>query len=307
MNPDHFEQLLVAWEDDTLLPAERAEFMRYLAASPAARQRWVEAGLLREIAAQHVPVGSREAMPSASVSRWQAWRPLGAAAAAGLVIGCFSTSMLWALNASDWVDGLRRIVLPLSNPGFERAEPLPQQHLVPMSDQWSGVTTVIVEGGGARPDARSGLRMMKLGAAPEGKGYFANLMTDLVSRRPLTDQPLQIEITAYYHASQAGQNEHYSLNVATFAEDPASVSGHWESSWRDLRDAALTNTGRAVFPTAGEGGWHRITVRLDVPEQARTLVLSMGSNTPGPVEGRTDHFMDDVTATWIIGAKTALP
>lgn len=306
MNPDDFEQLLIAWEDDTLLPAERDEFKRHLADSPAARQRLVAAGVLREMATQHVPLGGRETMGSGRVWWWRAWRPLGAAAA-GLVIGCLCTSMVWALNGTDWVDGFRRLGLPLANPGFERAEPLPQQHLVPINDQWSGFTTEIVEGGGMRPAARHGLRMMKLGPAPEGKGYFANLMTDLGSNRPPTDQPLQIEITACYHASQADQREHYSLNAATFGEDPASVSRQWESTWRDLRDAALTNTGRAVFPSAEEGGWHRITVRLDVPAQARTLVISMGANTPGPVEGRTDHFMDDVSATWIIGDKTALP
>jgi hypothetical protein len=142
--------------------------------------------------------------------------------------------------------------------------------------------------------------MMKLGPAPEGKGYFANLMTDLTSSRPLTDRPLQIEVTAWYHASKPGQNEHYSLNVATFAQAAGEVSTLWENTWRDMRDASLTTTGRAVFPTAGEPGWHSITVRLDVPPQARTLVISMGSNTPGPVSGRTDHFMDDVQASWLV-------
>lgn len=299
MNALRLEELLLAWEDDTLTPGERDELKHLLATSSDARQRLVETGLLGHIASSHL-VPTHVAAPAMATPARKGWRPF-TAAAAGLVLGCFSTSMVWALSGPAWSDGLQRLFLPLANPGFEQPQSLPQTHLVPTVDQWSGFTTEIVPGGREeRPAARSGQRMLKLGPAPEGKGYFANLMTDLEASRPLTDKPLQIEITAYYHASKPGQNEHYSLNAATFAEDAASVSRQWENTWRDLRDDALTNTGKAIFPTAAEPGWHRLTVRLDVPPQARTLVLSMGSNTPGPVAGRTDHFMDDVTATWIV-------
>jgi len=306
MNTTRLEELFLAYEDDALSPEELAEFKKLLASSPEARRRLVEAGVMQNIAASHV-------MPETSVVRfpqraaiWQQWRPL-AAAAAGLVIGCFSTSVVWALNTPSWADGIRRMLLPLGNPGFERQETLSQVHLVPQVAQWSGMDTEIVEGGGTRPVAKEGGRMIRLGPAPEGKGYFANVMANLSETRPVTDKPLQIEITAHYHASKPGQGEHYSLNVATFAEDAAGVSGHWENTWRDMRDASLTNTGKAIFPAAAETGWQTITVRLDVPVQARTLVISMGSNTPGPIEGRTDHFMDEVTAAWIIADKAPLP
>jgi hypothetical protein len=149
--------------------------------------------------------------------------------------------------------------------------------------------------------------MLRLGPAPEGKGYFANLMTDLTTTRPLTSKPLQIEVTAHFHASKPRQNEHYSFNAATFAESPAIVSTLWENTWRDMRDASLTTTGKALFPTAAEPGWHTLTLLLDVPPQARTLVISLGSNTPGPAAGRTDHFIDDVQASWVINDKTPAP
>ncbi|CAN5770165.1 hypothetical protein BH11VER1_BH11VER1_10430 [soil metagenome] len=227
------------------------------------------------------------------------WRPL-AAAAAGLVIGCFSTSMVWALNTQSWNSDLRSFFIPLGNPGFEHQETLPQVHLVPKVDQWTGLDTEIVPGGGTRPAAKEGLRMIRLGAAPAGKGYFANLMVDLTRSRPDTTKPLQIEITASFHASEPGHNEHYLLRALTSKDDALQVSEQWDANWREMEPLALTTTGKAVFPTAAEPGWHNITVRLDVPSSARTLVISLGSNTPGPVEGRTNHFMDDVKASWII-------
>lgn len=224
------------------------------------------------------------------------WRPL----AAGLVIGCFSTSMVWALNTQHWNNGIRGFFIPLGNPGFERQEALPQVHLVPKVDQWTGLDTEIVPGGGTRPEAKEGLRMIRLGAAPAGKGYFANLMVDLTRSRPETTEPLQIEITASFHASEPGHNEHYLLRALTSKDDAAQVSDQWDANWREMEPLALTTTGKAIFPTAAEPGWHTITVRLDVPSSARTLVISLGSNTPGPASGRTNHFMDDVKASWLI-------
>jgi hypothetical protein len=290
MNTTRFEELLISHEDGTLSANELAELKFTLRHHPEARRRLVEAGVMSVAASAHEP--KPVSMPRAL--RWQSLRPW-MAAAAGIVIGCFSTTLVMALNS-----GIRQFALLLANPGFEQPQALPQMHLVPVSGQWSGITTEIVEGGGARPQARSGLRMMKLGPAPEGKGYFANLMTDLSSSRPLTSESLQVEVTAWYHASRPNQNEHYSLNVATFAHAAEEVSRLWENTWRDMRDASLTTTGRALFPTAAEPGWHSITVRLDVPPQARTLVISMGSNTPGPVSARTDHYMDDVQASWLV-------
>lgn len=306
MNITRFEELLLAHEDDALSPDELSEFKQLLTSSRNARQRLVEAAVMRQMAASHVMADAMSETPKRKILGWQQWRPL-TAAAAGLMIGCFSTSIVWAFNTHSWVDGIRRMLLPLANPGFELQEALPQVHLVPQAAQWSGIDTEIVEGGGARPTTKEGRRMIRLGPAPEGKGYFANVMADLAGSRPQTDKPLQIEVTASYHASKPGQGEHYSLNVATFAENAAAVSGHWEETWRDMRDASLTNTGKAIFPTAAEIGWRAITVRLDVPPQARTLVISMGSNTPGPISGRTDHFMDDVHAAWVISDKAPLP
>jgi hypothetical protein len=298
MNPTRFEELLLAHEDDTLTPAELTEFKHLLATHSEARQRLVETALLQNTASTHTLSHRTPAAPT----RWLTLRPLIAATAAGIVLGCFSTSLVMAFT-----DGLRKVLLPLANPGFELPQSLPQTHLAPIANQWSGLDTEIVPSGGPRPPARSGQRMLRLGPAPEGKGYFANLLTDLTTTRPLTSKPLQIEITAHFHASKPRQNEHYSFNAATFAESPAIVSTLWENTWRDMRDASLTTTGKALFPTAAQPGWHTLTLRLDVPPQASTLVISLGSNTPGPLAGRTDHFIDDVHASWVINDKTPAP
>jgi hypothetical protein len=67
-------------------------------------------------------------------------------AAAGLLIGCLTTSMVSEINHRGWTENLRRILLPLVHPGSERQETLPQTHLVPVHGQWSGIGTEILSG-----------------------------------------------------------------------------------------------------------------------------------------------------------------
>ncbi|MEY4484148.1 MAG: hypothetical protein RL693_1600 [Verrucomicrobiota bacterium] len=309
------EELLLESHTRELFPQEQAELNEMLrshadARSHAARFLIDDAALTDSLREAQVEAIFREEgevlshlrdqlKSKPTTFKWFQWRPL-TAAAAGLVIGCFSTSMVWALNTQGWNGGLHGFFIPLGNPGFERQETLPQVHLVPKVDQWTGFDTEIVPGGGTRPEAKEGMRMIRLGAAPAGKGYFANLMVDLTQSRPETTKPLQIEITASFHASEPGHNEHYLLRALTSKDDAGQVSDQWDANWREMEPLALTTAGKAIFPTAAEPGWHTITVRLDVPPSARTLVISLGSNTPGPAEGRTNHFMDDVKASWLI-------
>lgn len=309
------EELLLESHTRTLSPEEHLELNHILrshadARSHAARFLIDDAALTESLRESEVEAIFREEGQTVTHIRdhfeskpklfqWLQWRPL-AAAAAGLVMGCFSTSMVWALNTSGWKDGIQGFFIPLGNPGFERQEILPQVHLVPKVDQWTGLDTEIVPGGGTRPQAKEGVRMIRLGAAPAGKGYFANLMVDLTQSRPQTNKPLQIEITASFHASEPGHNEHYLLRALTSKDDAVRVSDQWDANWREMEPLALTSTGKAIFPTAAETGWQTITIRLDVPPSARTLVISLGSNTPGPPSERTNHFMDDVKASWLI-------
>jgi hypothetical protein len=282
------EELLLAHEDDALSPAEKAELAALLSSDPAARQRLVESTVLRSVARDH------EFRAERIIVQPSRWRPY-LAAAAGIVIGCFSTSLLLAFQS-----GISRVLLPLANASFESPEEVVPMHVAKQAGQWSGVNAGIVIGGKDLPLAKDGQRMIRNGPAGAGKGCFASTMVDISSSRPETSSPLQIEVTAHYHASKPGLNEHYSMNVSTFAEEPAAVSSLWETTYQSVREASLTTIGKAIFPTKDQPGWHHITVRVDVPPQARTLLITLGSNTPGHVQDRTDHYMDDIHASWLI-------
>jgi len=80
MNPPRFEELLLAYEDDALSPEELADFKQLLVASPAARQRLVEAGVMQNIAASHVMPDSGVVHFPQRSTPWDQWRLLAAAA-----------------------------------------------------------------------------------------------------------------------------------------------------------------------------------------------------------------------------------
>lgn len=299
------KELIDAHLDGALEEAEQAQLNAWLAADAAHVREFTGALMFEQEvrSAVHAQV-ERQAAEAFSPARppllrasgrWLEWRPL----VAGLVLGLGSASVVWAAATKGGFPGWQGMRLWLANAGFEEVQDLPQVHLVPQAGQWSGVTTEIVEGGRSRPLVLEGRRMMKLGPAPLGKGYFANVIVDLEGQRPVHDGPLALQISAAYHASVQGQDEHYSLYGATFAEAPEGVAVLWTDVRQELQEHALTSVHRAAFPTADEPGWHRVTVALEVPVHARSLIISLGSNTPGPAEGRTDHYMDDVRAVWI--------
>ena len=299
------KELINAHLDGELEKAEHEKLNAWLAADPANVKEFTGALMFdQEMRAAAHAQAERQAAetfssgptPVLRMSRhWLEWRPL----VAGLVIGLSSATVVWAVTTQGGFPSWQGMRLWLANAGFEEPQDLPQVHLVPEAGQWSGITTEIVEAGSTRPLALEGSRMMKLGPAPVGKGYFANLIVDLDGQRPPHDGPLALQISAAYHASVPDQDEHYSLYGATFAEGADGVASHWTDMRQELQDHALTSVHRAAFPTAEQPGWHRVVVTLEVPQRARSLMISLGSNTPGPPGGRTDHYMDDVRAVWI--------
>lgn len=300
---DAFLERVMRYQDGELSGAELDALEAELRRCPERRRMFAETQLR---SAQLHERFRLEPLPVSPAFGRAAWRSLPTArrpwlaAAAGLLLGCLSTSMVWAINHRGWAEGLRRILFPVANPGFERQETLPQSHLVPVYSQWSGIDTEILPGGDGRPAPFAGERMIRLGPAPEGKGYFASLMTDVSTGRPVSDKTLQVEVSAYFHASKPGQGEHYLLRAATSLASPSELAASWGNAWQEMNPLILTSTAKSIYPTPEEQGWRNITIRVDVPPQARTLLISLGSNTPGPVSGRTDHYMDDVRAAWII-------
>jgi hypothetical protein len=300
---DAFIERLVRYQDGGLSERELEEMEAELRTSPDRRRLWAEVQLRSALMHDHFRIHPLQALQR-NDSVQKKGRPLvrrsWMAAAAGLVLGCLSTSMVWAVNSKSWTDGHRRIHLPLANPGFEHQESLPQFHLVPLYGQWSGRDTGILSSEEGFPKPKGGRGVIRLGPAPEGKGYFASLMTDISTGRAMSSKSLQVEVSAYFHASRPGQGEHYLLRAATSSGRPPELAASWENSWKEMDPLILTSTAKSIYPTPLEEGWQKITVRLDVPPHAQTLLISLGANTPGPVSGRTDHYMDDVQASWIV-------
>lgn len=303
MNDDHLDRLIGSHLNGTLTQEELHELEHRLLHSATDRARfWQEAeahAMLHEVL--QASLGDERAQKPSKTPKLTAWlgfRPL-VAAAAGIVFGVFFASMAWALSSQNI--GIRRVPLPLANPGFEQKESLPQAHLAPVVNQWSGVTTEIVEGGAARPPAFSGKGMLKLGPSPEGRGYYASLMTNLNPPDLSANATLQVEVTARYHASQAHLPEQYGIKVAVFGHDAPTVAGLLNAEgWRTLQEESVSHSGKSLYLNGSESGWKTLRVRLEVPSHARTLLVSLGATTRGPVDSRTDHYIDEVQAEWII-------
>ena len=148
MNPDQKKrlfELFTAHAADSLTPEEHAELQETLRRDAEARRLWfvhqdVEMGLRAHLAAEPVmPAKATVVTPHPSV--WRQWRPL-TAAAAGLLIGLFSASVVFGFVVQRGVE--KRTPLAVFAPSFENAQ-IPLANGFPSGPgQWSGDASHIV-------------------------------------------------------------------------------------------------------------------------------------------------------------------
>jgi len=300
MNEQHWEELIVAWEENRLTGEELAEFKRHVAADPQARRRLVETGVLGSIAEARArawdnlgAVGPL-AVAGDNRARWFQWRPL-TAAAAGLVFGMFCTSMVWAYAVHERRSSLLRESFERSSFHVDRGFPT---HV----DQWSGdAATIVSSDAGVRP--KDGARMLKM--EPVAMELFSrtHCIVDLQKQtQALGSTTRQIEFRASFHPSVLDKKDRYVLRAAAFADEPTKLDERWmKELWPEIDEHALAYAARGVSVPSGTDGWQTITLMIDVPPGSRILVISKWAATmDGKPANRAAHYLDDVRLSGVI-------
>jgi len=236
----------------------------------------------------------RPASPSRPRFPWLAWRPL-TAAAAGLVIGLFSASVVWAFagNGRSW-SLLRE---SFEGDGFRWHSGFPTQ-----LGQWGGdEAKIVTKEAGVAP--KEGMRMLKLEPKTTDLSSRTHCIADLQNQqKALGSTTRQIELRASFHPSVLGKKDRYVLRAAAFADGPEKVEERWMNDlWMEIDEHALAYAARGVSVPAGTDGWQAITLMIDVPPGSRILVISMWAATmDGKPDNRSAHYLDDVRLSGVI-------
>ncbi len=258
----------------------RREFLRYAHLDAAL------AGNHRPQLSQGVVGGtSRSARNIVKESlRWLSWRPL-TAAAAGIVFGMLCTSVVFGYVARK-----HDVVQTLLVEGFEDAAMILGRGVPTSVGVWSGDLLAPVEAkDGVKP--AGGRRMLALQPQDGRTQSSAYRFLDLTSL-PLASagQSRQIEVMVRFYGGEPGVKSRLRLRLTAFAEEAAEA--HKLLMNGAAPERTLAHVEQSDSMKVGE--WNTRRLVMDVPAEARVLLMTMLTGLEPYSLPMPERYLDDV-------------
>jgi hypothetical protein len=301
MKTNELDALIEDCLEGRLSEAGAASLSAQLQASPQARSRYWESAAVHGLLEQVMQQASLRAVTGQTpqrAARLIQWHPV-AAAAVGIVLGMLCTSLVMAYIAPS--AGKTVVLL---NDGFED-DARPWTHGFPNPTAgWGGDSGEVVSGEN-EVQPLDGRRMARLDPSPAATLSYLERVLDLQSLPAAAESEVrQVVVTASFHAAERGLRDRYTLRVAAFAEAPANVREQWVGrEWREM-DGALAASKRSLSTAADAEGWQTLTAIVEIPRDARSLVISLGSGLFESPDRKAAHYVDGVQATLSIGPRS---
>jgi hypothetical protein len=286
--------LFTALETERLTEAEHSELQELLRADPDARQLWfvhqdIGVGLSSSQGLRVPPV------KTARKERWLSWRPV-TAAAAGLMIGVFSSSLVFGFTMLN----KPHIDFVLFD-SFEDRDLGLQAGIPTAADVWSGnVRGWRAQDGEVIP--AEGQSLVTLPKVEKRRFSYAYRIVDMAKFPMLAlGQSRQLEVTARFRGTAKGVRNSFQIRLATFIEDSATASRIWEKD--QINERALNHVVKTEH--AEDTDWITVRSVVDVPAQTTTVFMSLAAAN-GVNEPSSHHFLDDVKIRLITHDKPLL-
>lgn len=240
-------------------------------------------------------------------TRWLSWRPL-AAAAAGLVLGMFCTSVVFGYVVPRAVAKEKRL-FPLMNGDFEQSGGALPTNPPASFNMWSGDgAEVIAESGEVSP--KSGQRMLRFTRAETDphtpQGFPARCdVYQLIDLREVwgqvaADDEVTLEVRASFLDSDSRPEGSGTFRCRLLVNPgaPDEVLAGWPDS--RFEGCAYARTDLRNGP-ATRGQWRTATAKVILPRNAQVAAVHLGvirfTDAPQPGAEFGDCYLDDVSLT----------
>jgi hypothetical protein len=227
---------------------------------------------------------AREPLASPITSRsprWPSWLPL-TAAAAGLVIGVFSASLVYGKRVAS--DGVKHQTVPIAEASFEGMQGEVIKGFPDKAGMWTADDAEVVPGSG-------GGRVV--GLRPWEKNSYSRVV-QIVDVRGLTDDgERELVLAASFRTSDTTHASRYKLRLFGFSESADAVPPFP----LETKESGVVTISQVLDVPAGTAGWQRFSTKMPLPAGVKSVVLWIGASTrpqPGP---KVTNFVDDVTLT----------
>ena len=296
---DHGEidTLISACLDGCLSDADADRLSRWIEESSEVRQRYWELASVHAMIEQSMQSTSMKAITgqvvvpapkSGSHFRWSRITSV----AAGILIGIFSASMVWAYaipRVSKTSSENREIVFE----SFEDPQMKSLGRFPTNANQWFG-KMLSVPGTGGMP-AVEGTRLGKFENVPKHRFTYARYVVDLDEYAEPSDKHTRsIEVSGSFFTPDLDPTSVFRIDVAAFGEAPEAVHPVWIDR-EHFHDVVLQQVGRNYTPELSDPPtWHEVKVTMELPTGARSVVVSLGSGKRAPGGAGSDRYLDAV-------------
>ena len=216
---------------------------------------------------------------------------------AGLAIGVFSVSVVWAFNLpqdekSD--QEIREIVSEsFEDPGKEFKSRFPSE-----AGKWFGEISSI--SADEAISSASGVRVAQFIDNPKVKFSYARYLIDLDEyAKPGQNQSRSVRVEASFFASNPDESSVFQIRLAAFSQEPQEVRPIWNDQ-EVLFDQVLQHVGRNHITKPGQKpDWQRLEASIEIPPETRSLVISLGAGMVDPNGDKSNHYLDDVRVSLV--------
>ena len=296
---DHGEidTLISACLDGCLSDADAGRLSRWIEESSEVRQRYWELASVHAMIEQSMQSTSMKAITgqvvvpapkSGSHFRWSRITSV----AAGILIGIFSASMVWAY-AVPLASQAQRVSKEIVFESFEDPEMKSLGRFPTNANQWFG-GMFSVPGTGGMPVVE-GTRVGQFANMPQHRFSYARYVVDLDEyAEPSDEHTRSIEVSGSFFSPDLDPTSVFRIDVAAFGEAPEAVQPVWIDR-EHFDDVVLQQVGRNYSPElTDQPTWHEVKVAMEIPPGTRSLVISLGAGKRDPGGAGSDRYLDAV-------------
>jgi hypothetical protein len=296
MNDSHFVHMLLRLQEGLLLPDEVVELEAAMRVDPAKRQLFADTQIRSMALHDHFRQEAFRGGSSLPVKITSMTRPI-MAMAAGLLIGLFSASIVWAISSPK---ATTERLASLRDGSFEKTfvgRGFPRQTGV-----WSGDEASMVERGAS--DGRRVLRFLSPGADeadPAGPAISCDVF-QIVDLRPwraglASGQEAVLELSARFQDGRPANTKPsvtFTAQIFLFRGDPEGMHAKWPLAVSE----AIASAASLQTTLGGDAGsWLQGATRVFMPSEAGFAVIQLAARPNLRPAALDSLYADDVRLT----------
>ena len=216
---------------------------------------------------------------------------------AGLAIGVFSASVVWAFKLPQDNQPQPKIQEIVSE-SFENPEQNFKRRFPFEAGKWFGdISSISV---GQKISSASGVRVAQFLDNPKAKFAYARYLIDLDEyAKPGQNHSRSVRVEASFFASNPNDSSVFQIRLAAFSQEPQDIAPIWNDS-EVLFDQVLQHVGRNHITKPGQDSeWHKLGASIEIPSGTRSVVISLGAGMVDSSDDKSNHYLDDVRVSLV--------